>query len=90
MHIGFFKPLAKMHDRHRIHRFKSKDHRDAGYVVQALIDRDRGNQNGAQSAIDTLVHTNQHLADADSVNRGLDELLAELNDERRVRGISRP
>ncbi len=69
---------------------KDEDHRDAGYVVQALIDRDRGNRRGAEEAIAALIDANQHLADADSVNRGLDELLAEFEDERRVRGISRP
>jgi hypothetical protein len=62
--------------------------REAGYLVQALVDKDRGNDHGAdKSLLEFLAITDLEL-DQQTVHKELDVLMGELKVERKVQGIS--
>ena len=71
-------------------RSGNKSYKEAGLVIQALIDKDRGNDKGVESAIEALLEINESVTDEEAALKGLDELQRKLKDERRAQGISKP
>ena len=64
--------------------------REAGLVIQALVDADRGNEAGAREAVEAFVELNEDTDDVTEAMAGLKELQAGLQDERKIKGIRNP
>ena len=69
-------------------RSDNTDHKEAGLIIQALVDRDRGNMDGANRVLPEIVEMNKKLADLTDAQKGLENLHQILVDERKVQGIN--
>ena len=67
----------------------NEEQKEAGYAIQALIDKDRGNTEGMNAAIDTFLELNSDF-DRVQTEEALTQLTSDLNDERSVQGIRKP
>jgi hypothetical protein len=68
----------------------SKDEKEIAYVIQALIDKDRGNAEGTQESLAEFVKLrggSQSKADAE---KALNQLHDNLNEQRKIQGIRKP
>ena len=68
---------------------RNEEQKKAGYAIQALIDKDRGNKEGMNEAIDALLEINSDITRKEA-EKGLKQLSSALNDERRAQGIRKP
>jgi len=66
---------------------RNKDVQEAAYVIQALVDTERGNREQAQEALKQFVAINDNTSKSDA-QKGLKALLKALGDERKAQGIS--
>ena len=62
--------------------------KEAGYVVQALVDKDRGNDHGADRSLSEFLAITDLELDQETAKKELDVLMGELLVERRVQGIA--
>jgi len=62
---------------------------EAGFVIQAMIDEERGNAARVDEALSSFLDLNTTDLDHAGAVEGLEELLVELEDERKVMGIQR-
>ena len=67
-------------------RSDNPDFKEAGLVVQALVDRDRGNMEGANRVLPEIVEMNDKLADLTAAQKGLEDLHQMVVDERKING----
>jgi hypothetical protein len=68
----------------------SKNEKETAYVIQALIDKDRGNAEGMQEAVSEFIKlrgSSQNKADAE---KALRKLHNNLKEQRRIQGIRKP
>jgi hypothetical protein len=68
----------------------NQEHREAGYVIQAMIDDDRGNPAGVEQAVARFLEINETVGGAKEVQEGLEALGEALDEERKVKGIAKP
>ncbi len=69
-------------------RSDNMNYKEAGLVLQALVDKDRGNMDGANRVLPELVEMSAKLADLSAAQKGLEDLHQILIDERRVQGMN--
>ncbi len=68
-------------------RSENPEYREAGLIVQALVDRDRGNSAGVDRVLSEVIAMNDKLEDITSARQGLDDIYIILQDERRIQGL---
>ncbi len=68
-------------------RSENPEYREAGLIVQALVDRDRGNTAGVDRVLPEVISMNDELEDMTSARQGLDSIYIILQDERRIQGL---
>ncbi len=66
---------------------KHTEYVEAAYIIQALIDLERKNENGVTEALKAFIEANAEASDLKETRQGLDELHRELVVARRVKGI---
>ena len=66
---------------------KNKDYQEAGYIIQALIDKDRNNAKGVEESLNKFVELNKEKGDIKEAQKGLNKLYGELLNIRKVKGI---
>ena len=69
---------------------KQSNVREAAFAIQALVDLDRGNSEGAARAIKSLTEASDEITDTDSADKEIRTLYNELQQERRIQGIPKP
>ena len=63
------------------------DFREAGLIIQALVDRDRGNTAGVDRILPEVIAMNDELGDMATAQLGLEDIYNVLQDERKVQGL---
>lgn len=63
------------------------DYREAGLIIQALVDRDRGNTAGVDRILPEVIAMNDELGDMATAQLGLEDIYNVLQDERKVQGL---
>lgn len=58
------------------------------YAVQALIDKDRGNSEGVQRAIEAFIAKDDKITTVSKAREELDKVYQSLQDERRIEGLN--
>jgi hypothetical protein len=71
-------------------RSKNRAYQESGYVIQALVDKDRGHADGVQEAVTQFLDLNDTVKGEQEARKGLDDLYQLLEDERKVKGIRNP
>jgi len=66
---------------------RNKEVQEAAYVIQALVDTDRGNKEQADAALKQFISVNDKTSKSDA-KKGLKELMKVLKEERKSQGIS--
>jgi hypothetical protein len=66
---------------------RKKSEKEAALIIQALVDKDRGNKDGMQESLAEFVKLRGDEAKA---SKGLDDLHGELKDMRKIQGIRKP
>lgn len=69
-------------------RSDNPNYKETGLVLQALVDKDRGNMDGANRVLPAIVEMNDKLDDLSAAQKGLEDLHQMLVDERSVQGMS--
>ena len=69
-------------------RSDNPDYKETGLVLQAMVDRDRGNMDGVNQILPEIVKMNDKLADLAAAQKGLEDLHQMLVDERKIQGKS--
>ena len=62
----------------------------AGYAIQAMIDDDRRNPEGVTEALEAFVAASSEVDNIKDARSGLTELMRQVSDERKVKGIRSP
>ncbi len=69
-------------------RSSDLDHELAAYAIEALIDTDRGNEEGKVRALEAFIAKDDKIRSLEVAERELKKLYERLQDERRIRGKS--
>ena len=69
-------------------RSDNPDYKETGLVLQAMVDRDRGNMDGVNQVLPEIVKMNDKLVDLAAAQKGLEDLQKMLVDERKIQGKS--
>lgn len=69
-------------------RADNTSYRDAGLILQALVDHDRGNSDGVARILPVIVEKIEKVTDQTSAEKGLSELQQMLDDERSAQGLN--
>lgn len=84
--------LCKHEDAYRITldtvKSPNNDYKEAGYILQALIDKDRGNIDGFKNSTDNFISISDKNNDYSSTVKEFDKLYVRLQNERKVKGIT--
>jgi len=68
----------------------SKDEKEIAYVIQALIDKDRGNEEGMQEAVAEFIKLRGDTQNKADAEKALKQLHANLKEQRKIQGIRKP
>lgn len=69
-------------------QFGNKDEKLAGFAIEALVDKDRGNQTGVSNAVNAYIKLDDHIKTKEKAYEELDKLYIKVLDERRAQGLS--
>ena len=68
----------------------SQKEKETAYVIQALIDKDRGNTEGAQEAIAEFIKLRGKDQTKSKTEKALNDLHNNLKEQRKIQGIRKP
>jgi hypothetical protein len=68
----------------------SKNEKEVAYVIQALIDQDRGNIKGSQESLAEFVKLRGGSQSKAGAEKALNKLHDNLNEQRKIQGIRKP
>lgn len=71
-------------------RSKDVEIQEAAYLIQALIDKDRGNDAGMKSSLDEFVKINSKVSSQKAALKELNKLSRKLEDQRKIKGVQKP
>jgi hypothetical protein len=67
---------------------KDERYREASYAVRALVDKDRGNADGMEDALNSFLELDKGISE-ETARKGLNDLHQGLEDERKAQGVWR-